>query len=154
VRDPEGIAEMNRLLGQVCRLHFEQANAMLSDVGVYRGQPPLLHLLWERDGLSQTALADELGITAATVSKMVQRMERVGLVERRDDPEDSRISRVYLTSRGWEIRKRVEEIWHELASAMLSGLSDQERAELRRLLEQLRGNLEILTQNPAHRLRG
>ncbi len=152
VQDPEGIAEMNRLLGQVCRSHFEQANAMLAEVGVYRGQPPLLHALWEDDGLPQTALADRLGITAATVSKMVQRMERVGLVERREDAEDSRVSRVYLTSEGWEIRERVEEIWRELAGTMLHGLTAEETAELRRLLERVRDNLKSLGQSSERRL--
>ncbi|MGC9359886.1 MAG: MarR family winged helix-turn-helix transcriptional regulator [Anaerolineae bacterium] len=94
VQDPDRIAEMNRLLGRVCRSHFAQANAMLAEVGVYRGQPPLLHALWEGDGLSQAALADRLGITAATVSNIVQRMERVGLVERREDLEASRCWRL------------------------------------------------------------
>lgn len=142
VSQHEGMDQINYLIGQVCRLHFERANSLLTEIGVYRGQPPLLHALWESDGLAQATLSAKLGIRAATVSKMVRRMERAGLVERREDPADSRLSRVFLTQEGWAIRERVQAIWRQLAAVMLRGLSDDETQELGRLLARLRDNLE------------
>lgn len=142
VTQPEHLPEVNQLVGQLCRRHFERANSLLSRIGVYRGQPPLLHALWEHDGLPQATLSARLGISPATVSKMVQRMERAGLVQRRDDATDSRLSRVFLTQEGWAIRERVHAIWVELADIMLRGFSEDEVEVLQALLARLCANLQ------------
>jgi DNA-binding MarR family transcriptional regulator len=137
----EHLPGINHLIGQLCRRHFERANSLLTQIGVYRGQPPLLHALWDDDGLPQATLSAQLGISAATVSKMVQRMERAGLVQRREDPADGRLSRVYLTQEGWAVRERVHAIWIELADAMLRGFSEDEIQALQGMLVRLFENL-------------
>jgi len=142
VSQSEHFPEVNQLVGRLCHRHFERANGLLSRIGVYRGQPPLLHALWECDGLPQATLSARLGVSPATVSKMVQRMERAGLVQRRDDPSDSRLSRVFLTQEGWAIRERVHGIWAELADIMLRGFSGDEVELLEALLTRLCKNLE------------
>jgi len=43
-------------------------------------------------------------------------MEKAGFIERRDDPEDERISRVYLTDAGRDVRSEVEAVWHTFAA--------------------------------------
>ena len=80
------------LLAQVCRLHHTRAQAMLEALGLYRGQPPVLHFLHEEDGLTHSALAVRLNVTPATVTKMLQRMENAGWVIRRPDAVDQRVS--------------------------------------------------------------
>jgi DNA-binding MarR family transcriptional regulator len=72
---------------------------------------------------------------------MVQRMERAGLVQRREDPADGRLSRVYLTQEGWAVRERVHAIWIELADAMLRGFSEDEIQALQGMLVRLFENL-------------
>jgi len=68
-------------------------------------------------------------------------MEKTGLVERRQDTEDQRVSRVYLTDAGRNIRDAVERVWHELEEQTFAGFSLEERVLLRRLLLQVRENL-------------
>ena len=72
---------------------------------------------------------------------MLQRMERAGLIERRPDPEDARVSLVYLTERGRALEQPVLEVWKQLEAQTVAGLSATEQALLRRLLMQVSANL-------------
>jgi DNA-binding MarR family transcriptional regulator len=72
---------------------------------------------------------------------MLDRMERSGLVLRRPDPEDSRISRVYLTEQGRNLQQGVCTIWDQLEKKIVEGLNVEERILLRRLLLQVHENL-------------
>lgn len=125
----------------VCKAHFNAANRLLSELGLHAGQEMILCSLWQSDGLSQTELAEELGVQPATVTKMLNRMVRNGLVERRKDSTDQRISRVFLTDKGWELREPVVQVWQKLEEETINQLSLEERVLLRRLLMQVRNNL-------------
>ena len=133
------------LLAQVCRLHHARAHTLLEEFGLYRGQPPVLHALWEEEGRTHSELAARLHVQPATITKMIQRMERAGFVERRSDPEDQRVSRVYLTKAGHAIREDVQQVWRTLEQETFAGFSLEERALLRRFLAQMRENLTGVT---------
>jgi len=136
--EPETI---DRLLAQIGHLQRGYAHRGMESMGLYRGQPPLLHLLWNHEGLTQTELANEMRVQPATVSKMVQRMERSGFVERRRDPNDERVSRVYLTDRGRAVKGQVEAWFRDAENAYLEGLSAEDLTTLRRLLCHIRDRL-------------
>ena len=55
--------------------------------------------LYRHDGLTQRDLAERLEVGAVTVSGLIDRLEAQGWVERRDDPADRRVKRVWLTRR-------------------------------------------------------
>jgi MarR family transcriptional regulator, organic hydroperoxide resistance regulator len=129
------------LLAQVSRLHHYRAHELLDGLGLYRGQPPVLFALWERDGLTHKELAGQLEITPATVTKMIQRMEKAGFVQRRPDASDQRISRVYLTDAGRTVRAQVRAVWDRMEVENFAGFNDEERAVLRSFLQRLRENL-------------
>src|SRR6266568_9229478 len=97
------------LVARVALIHRTRVSAYLSKHNLYVGQEMLLKCLWNRDGLSQKEIADLMGIQAATATRMVIRMERSGFVERRTDPEDQRVSCVYLTDLGRSLQSAVEE---------------------------------------------
>jgi DNA-binding MarR family transcriptional regulator len=75
------------------------------------------------------------------MTKMVQRMEHAGLVVRRPDPEDARISRVYLTEQGRSLEQPVLRAWTQLEERTLAGLTQVEQMLLRRMLLQIDMNL-------------
>jgi DNA-binding MarR family transcriptional regulator len=129
------------LIGQVCRMHYKRAHTLLEALGLYRGQPHVLSELWRQEGLTHSELATHKHVSPATITKMIQRMEEAGFVERRPDPRDQRVSRVYLTPAGREIQQRVFEVWQQLEKDTLGDLVDEERAVLRRLLIRIRDNL-------------
>lgn len=135
------LGSLNHLLVQVCRLHHARAHSLFEKIGIYRGQPPLLLALEEQEGLTHSELAAHLHVTPATITKMLQRMGRAGLVERRPDPDDQRVSRAYLTDAGHEILNDVKQVIATEASETFDGFTPEERVLLRRFLLQIRENL-------------
>ena len=136
--EPESI---DYLLAQICRLHHARAHVLLEEIGLYRGQPPVLRALWEEEGRTHSELAARLYVQPATITKMIQRMERAGFVECREDPEDQRVSRVYLTEAGRAIREDVQQVWRALEGETFEGFSVEERAVIHRFFVQVRDNL-------------
>ncbi|HUE75654.1 MAG TPA: MarR family transcriptional regulator [Chloroflexota bacterium] len=126
---------------QVNRAHRNLAAECLGQLGLHVGQEVLLSFLWEEDGLAQSDLAERLGVEPPTVTKMLERMERTCLVERRRDPLDARVSRAYLTEKGKQVRQGAEACWSGLDARLIQSLSLEERLLLRRLLREMRGNL-------------
>ncbi len=132
---------LNVLLDRIYRLKRSQMNEALTALGLYAGQEMILWHLWREDGLTQSHLVERMCVQPPTVSKMLDRMEKAGLLTRRADPEDSRVSRVYLTEQGRACEEAVCDIWRSQEQRMNAGLSLEERVLLRRLLLQVRDNL-------------
>ena len=139
-------ASVDLLIGEVCKLHYKRVHALLEDLGLYRGQPRLLHALWEREGRTHSELAERLNVQPATITKMLQRMQEAGFVQRRQDSQDQRVSRVYLTTAGRDIQERVQQVWQQLEEEALVGLTPEERVLLRRFLTQVHDNLHRASQ--------
>lgn len=129
------------LMVQTCKAQRALAEKLWSDIGLHVGQDMILRQLWADDGLTQSELADRLCIQPATTTKMLQRMEQTQLIQRQNDPQDQRISRVYLTEQGRALLKPYEEVKNRLEQYVTEGLSLEERVLLRRLLMQVRDNL-------------
>lgn len=126
---------------QVIRLHYQRTQMLFDKIGVYPGQPPLLMILSNRNGLSQRELANMMKIKPATITVMLNRMEKSEFVERRPDLSDQRVSRVYLTEKGEELAGKVKEIMKTIDKECFDDFSEEEQALLRRLFMQMRDNL-------------
>lgn len=133
---------------QAAKAHRNHAREKLSERGLHIGQEILLFQLWEDDGLSQSELADRLNVEPPAVNKMVKRMESDGLIERRSDPDDSRVSRVFLTEEGRSLQEPVEEIWQRIEAQTFDGISTEERLLFRRILVDVRDNLSEPDRSP------
>lgn len=129
------------LLGQIIREHFIRLHYLLGKIGLHKGQPPILFMLWEKDGLTQKDIAEESKLKPSTVTVMLRRMEKAGLLRRETDPKDLRVSRVYLTEKGKNIKKDVEEIKLTLENDCFSGFTFEEKILLRRFFLQILDNL-------------
>lgn len=141
MRKPEAAESLDFLLGNICHLHHSRVHKLLESLGLYRGQPPVLRVLWNQEGPTQTELAEHLKITPATMTKMLQRMEKAGFIQRKTDPEDQRISRVYLTENGRAVQNEVEAVFLQIEKETFAGFTQEERVQLRRFLLQMRQNL-------------
>src|SRR6266851_10026794 len=107
------------LIARVALIHRTRVSEYLAKHNLYVGQEMLLKCLWNQDGLSQKEIADLMGIQAATATRMVIRMERSGFVERKTEPDDQRVSHVYLTERGRSLQHVVEQGWMALEQRIL-----------------------------------
>ncbi len=147
---PDRPVTIDFLLAQVSHLHHLRAHQLLEALGLYRGQPMVLRELWEREGRTHTELAARLQITPATVTKMIQRMEKQGFLQRRPDPDDQRVSRVYLTDAGHAVQQQVESVFQTLEAETFRCIPQDELAVLRGFLLQIRENLVEVTAEEPH----
>jgi DNA-binding MarR family transcriptional regulator len=130
------------LIAQVGTAHCSRAYKLLSIIGIHVGQEMVLQYLWQEDQLTQSQLAEKIGVKLQTIHKMVRRMENNGLVTKRTDDQDRRVSRIHLTDRGREMQAVTEDAWEQLEQETLTDFSAEEIYILRRLLEKLKENLD------------
>ena len=145
--EPESIGFIH---AQVCRLEHARAHELLDELGLYRGQYSILHALWKQDGLMHTELSRHSHVRPATITKTIQRMEKAGLVERKHDAEDQRVSRVYLTQVGRALQEDVEQTWRRLEEEIFADFTLEERVLARRFFLQMRENLIRVTRRKRH----
>jgi DNA-binding MarR family transcriptional regulator len=110
--DFSDILRFGFLIHDVSRVRRTVADRMLKPLGVTRSQWWLMAYLSRRDGMTQTALARDLDLSRVAIGELVSRLEDSGLIERRDDANDGRTRRVFLTKQGsaliWDIRQHIE----------------------------------------------
>ena len=109
---------------------------------VTMSQWAMLKQLWRQEGRSQVELQELLGLDGATVTGLVQRMTNLGLVQRRCDPSDKRVQRVFLTERGRALEHSTASLEGEVNAHALEGFSSDERVFFIRLLTRALHNCE------------
>ena len=139
---PEGLA--NRISFLLSPAHHrlrERVAARLNALSLTTAQYGTLGTLVANGPVSQQVLASELGLTGPAVMQTVDRLEALGFVERRRDPDDRRSYALTLTAHGLATargaREAIGEIMEELDGIL--GGPDQRR-ELNRLLRKLLGS--------------
>jgi MarR family transcriptional regulator, organic hydroperoxide resistance regulator len=112
--------------------------------GLAPAQAFAVRALGHGDGATQSELAERLDVSRPTVTVMIQKMEKAGLVERHADAEDQRYTRIYLTEAGWEIHEAVHDDLDDFIAHGIGSLAKKDQAELARLLGLLNDNLTAL----------
>ncbi len=102
----------------------------------------LLAQLEREDGQTLAALSRKMLVTAGNLTGLVDRAERDGIVERRADASDRRLTRVFLTARGSKLAAQMIKRHAEIAEELVAPLEPQEREDLRRLLGRFREVME------------
>jgi DNA-binding MarR family transcriptional regulator len=95
-------------------------------------------------GLRLRDLSDRLLIRPPSVSGVVDRLERAGLVVRDSSAADHRAKHVGLTSQGRQLIERILAVHEKQVATVLGGLSVQEQAQFHRLLGRFGQHLESL----------
>ena len=101
----------------------------------------LLASLDREDGQTLASLSRNLLVTAGNLTGLVDRAARDGLVIKRTDARDRRVSRVYLTRKGRSIAAHAIPKHARAVQRTLAPISVQEQNELRRILGKLRDGL-------------
>lgn len=109
-----------------------------SDYGVLA----TLHRTGRPHALNPSRLYAELGRSSGGMTKILKRLERAGLVERKPDPEDGRSVRVSLTARGLTLFERVFRAFAAASSRLLSAIPDRQLNEIDDALKTLLVHLE------------
>jgi DNA-binding MarR family transcriptional regulator len=140
------------LLAQLGKRIFRQSNE--EQMGIPMRHFLALGLLRGYEGLSQQALADLLCTDANNLVILLNELEADGLATRRRDPLDRRRHIVEITPAGRKAVARAEKALAPHEGEVLSGLTTQERADLRRLLIRALGQSAVAAEAPPAELAG
>ena len=122
------------LLNKLAHAMHVDLDRRLKVHGVTLSQWKVLLHLWRREGLSQVELQEQLGLERATITGLLQRMTAQEWVQRRTDPHDRRVQRVFLTERGRALITTLEQRRADAQIAVMEYLSVEEQAEVRRAM--------------------
>ncbi|MDQ0326187.1 DNA-binding MarR family transcriptional regulator [Rhodopseudomonas julia] len=121
----------------------------LAEIGIHPGQDKLLRALYENGEHSPSSLSRELRVRPPTISKMLERLEAVGLIERDSHRSDHRRSVVRLSRDGEARLGSIDAVWRRLAEIATRDFSPEALRSAAAVLEQMEENLATAL----HRLR-
>ncbi len=119
---------------------------LLGPLGIKGPSVPALRLIGQAgdDGLRLTDLAEGMTVSPAYITRLVDRLEANGFVQRGPDPGDRRALRVVLTARGTEVEAEMRPIMAKFSDELLSALTKTEQAQLQDYLQRLAGRAHEL----------
>ena len=100
--------------------------------------PQAFHLLSiPVDGISMSGLANKLGLDTSTLTRNIQKLEKLDLVRRKQDRNDKRILVVYLTDKGRDKVEKIEESLLDLNFSMMKYIDLDDQENIPEMLEKL-----------------
>jgi len=133
---------LGRLLGHICRLQATRADQLMEQIGLYRAQAGMLLMLSDRDGLMNSEIAENMHFSPAAATRVIQRLEKAGFLERRPDPSDERVTRVFLRDEGRAVIEQIHNSFQKLNGIIVHDISPEEQQTLHDLLIRILNNLQ------------
>jgi len=131
------------LLAKAYQRTFALFREELEEFDLTPPQYAILAFLWQQDGLTQVELSEKSQVDRTTIGGLIDRLEKLGMVERHTHPHDRRAYQIRLTQRGKSLEPQLRECSKNALAKLTSGLNDNDIAELVRILEILRGETRI-----------
>jgi len=129
------------VISDVARLLRTEFDRRVRRLGITRAQWLVLTRLHRRPGASHSELAEMMEVEKATAGRMIDRLVANGWVERRSEPGDKRVKRVYLTREAERVHKRIWRVAEDTVETALADLSGRESKQLFTLLQRVKETL-------------
>ncbi|MFQ5924288.1 MAG: MarR family winged helix-turn-helix transcriptional regulator [Anaerolineales bacterium] len=134
------------LMVRTARSLKRSLDARLLEHNLTATQYVVLGRLWEEDGISLTELGERLYLDNPTLTGVVDRMERDGLLQRQRDDDDRRVVKVHLTAKGRILRDLIGDLGEQTDAEAWEGFTESQRKkllnQLDRIWEKLNGRLD------------
>ena len=125
---------INFLLSTAQHNVFQYLSVKLSSLGITPSQYSVLSCLWGRSHATPKQLAEILGIETATVSGLLDRLQKNGLIDRIVNSEDRREVQVIATQKGRDLEKPVTVIIDDMNKEVLKTFTQDEIDKLKSML--------------------
>jgi len=130
------------LIAGFMRAKRARMDKLLAGQGIHPAQAPMLFSIFKDNGLTQKQLGEKMHLRPASVTIMLKRLQRAGLIEKTPDTKDLRVFRIYLTEKGKSLKDTVMNAVEAVEQDAVKGLGAEDIAALRRIMATMRGNLE------------
>lgn len=135
---------------EVARLFRYSFDRQSQSIGLTRAQWSVLVHLYRTDGVQQNVLARNMDITPITLARHVDRLEKDGWLERRSDPNDRRIKRIFVNPKSDTVIDQLSLLAQDIKTQALQGISSAEEKQFMDVLLRMRDNLNS-SDDPAPR---
>ena len=106
-----------RLRNQLCHPIYSASNALtriykplLEPLGITYPQYLILMALWEQDGINLNAISEQTFFDSGTLTPLIKKLEKSGLIQIKPDENDRRNKIVYLTAKGNRLKTKAAEV--------------------------------------------
>ena len=133
------------LISQIKQLQDRVFNKILKEEGIYEfngQQGRILFSLWKDEKLSLIELSKRTSLAKTTLSTMIDRMRKNGLVIVEESKEDKRILVIYLSDKTLALEDKINNATKRITDIFYKDFSEKEAKELDRLLIKIKENLK------------
>ena len=126
-----------QLFANACRLATWRLRVHIEKIGIHSGQGRVLVHLRGHDNVPQWRIARAMKTSPAAIASILKRMERDGWITRTRDPNDQRTVRIRMSDKARALEEEIQGTFVQIEEEISSIYTQEERAELRRLLLKL-----------------
>ena len=145
---PRSVPTLGFLLHDAARLLRKRFEQRARHLGLTRSHWQVLALLSTCEGIHQGGLADRLDLEPITLVRLLDKLEAIGLIERRPHPTDRRLRLLHLTEKAHPLLVTARELGDITRAEALEGLSPEDCETLIRLLNTIKSNLVAACDRP------
>jgi len=138
----ENVVKVEKYLRKIDHIIRLKGREILSDFNITIPQFTALQILINNPGMTIGELSQKMALACSTVTDLIDRMERNGLVVRKKDENDKRVVRIEVLSKGHEILDKVLEKRISYLNNKMDGLTEEQKVLLSEGLEQLYNSMK------------
>lgn len=131
------ISKIKQIQGRV----FEKLLAAHGISEFNGAQGRILFVLWEQDDITISELSEKTGLAKTTLTAMLDRLEKMGHIQRTSDPADRRALKIVLTSEARELKEKYDAVSTEMNEIFYGGFGDEEILAFENCLDRVLNNL-------------
>lgn len=105
-------------------------------------QGRILYVLWQEDGVPIKIISEKSGLAITSLTTMLERMEKNGLISRKTDEADKRKTLLFLTDKTKELKEAYDSVSNEMGNIYYRDFTDKEILQFEEYLNRIRVNLE------------
>ena len=105
-------------------------------------QGRILYVLWQEDGVPIKTIAERCGLAITSLTTMLERMEKSGLIIRQQDSGDKRKTLIFLTDKAKALKEDYDAVSDRMSTIFYQGFTEEEIRNFEEHLERIRLNLE------------
>jgi DNA-binding MarR family transcriptional regulator len=134
--------QMDQIMPEIMKLSLRMQNNEVFKGKITLPQLLILELLSHQGAFKMSDLAKFMKVTTAASTGIVQRLVRLGYVQRKYDSSDRRIIRIKLSAKGLEVLKKINQQRTQSVVKIFGQISENDRQEYLRILLQVKEILE------------
>lgn len=136
------MSDILREIGMIARALDSISNIEFREYDLTKGQYLYLVRIYENPGIIQEKLAEMIKVDRTTAARAVKKLEINGFIEKRKDPQNKKIYKLYVTDKGKQVYPFIIREHEHSNAVALKGFTKAEVATVHTLLTRMRKNVQ------------